>query len=258
MNVSGTPCGPLAVMGDPFQRGLVKGVPDWYSDSELTEFLESAGVTAAHRLYQRSAKVGKEAKPTDRVVLTFRPNTERPVRALGYIAKYCKNAVKCKKCAGQHATKDFKREYHVKCANCGGDHPASYVNCKVRLGALARSKAFVNEPRQALKPVEALEVNNTAASQKSPVVSSIASPDVSQAHLAWATGLGESPMAALRVDGRRRERGRREEARGVCARTQVSSEGTDERKRRCSGAHKEPDLSELRNDPDHSEPMRIN
>ncbi|KAG0433885.1 hypothetical protein HPB47_019509, partial [Ixodes persulcatus] len=89
--------------------------------------------------------------------------------ALGHIAKYCKNAVKCKKCAGQHETKECKGEDPVKCANCGGDHPASYVNCKVRLGALARSKAFVNGPRQALKPVETVEVNDTAASQKSPV-----------------------------------------------------------------------------------------
>lgn len=174
-------------------NGLVTGVPDWYSDSELTEFLEPAGVIAARRLYQRRAKVGEVAKPTDRVVLTFRPNTERPVRvslgftmhevcdyveapsrcfncqALGHIAKYCKNAVKCKKCAGPHATKGCKGEDPVKCGNCGGDHPASYVNCKVRLGALARSKAFVNGPRQALKPVETVEVNDTAASQKSPV-----------------------------------------------------------------------------------------
>ncbi|KAG0437854.1 hypothetical protein HPB47_017265 [Ixodes persulcatus] len=186
-------------------NGLVTGVPDWYSDSELTEFLEPAGVIAARRLYQRRAKVGEAAKPTDRVVLTFRPNTKRPVRvspgftihevcdyvespsrcfncqALGHIAKYCKNAVKCKKCAGQHATKECKGEDPVKCANRGGDHPASYVNCKVRLGALARSKAFVNGPRQALKPVETVEVNDTAASQKSPVATvAISKPTDSQ------------------------------------------------------------------------------
>ncbi|KAG0425044.1 hypothetical protein HPB47_027764, partial [Ixodes persulcatus] len=59
-------------------NGLVTGVQDWYSDSKLIEFVEPA-VIAARRLYQRRAKVGEAAKPTDRV-LTFRPNTERPVR----------------------------------------------------------------------------------------------------------------------------------------------------------------------------------
>ncbi|KAG0417201.1 hypothetical protein HPB47_005809 [Ixodes persulcatus] len=110
---------------------MVTGVPDWYSDREVTEFLEPAGVIAADRLYQRRAKVAEAAKPTDLVVLTFRPNTERPVR-----------------CSRQHVTKDCKgEEDRVKCANCGGEHPASYVNCEVRLGALARSKVFVNGPR---------------------------------------------------------------------------------------------------------------
>ncbi|KAG0424143.1 hypothetical protein HPB47_000129 [Ixodes persulcatus] len=87
-------------------NGLVTGVPDWYSDSELTEFLEPAGVIAARRLYQRRAKVGEAAKPTDRVVLTFRPNTERPVRvslgvqtAVGTILPATSTA----KCASEHS-----------------------------------------------------------------------------------------------------------------------------------------------------------
>lgn len=51
---------------------------------------------------------------------------------------------KCKKCAQPHSTKDCKGEAPFKCANCGGDHPASYVNCKARLTALARTKRFVH------------------------------------------------------------------------------------------------------------------
>ncbi|KAG0414519.1 hypothetical protein HPB47_008321 [Ixodes persulcatus] len=88
-------------------------------------------------------------------------------QALRNISKYCKNAVKCKKCAGRNATKDCK----------GGD-PLRQLQS---LGALARSKAFVNGPRQALKPVETVEVNDTAASQKSPVASvAISKPTDSQ------------------------------------------------------------------------------
>lgn len=151
-------------------NGLIEGVPDWYSNSQLTEFLGPIGVIAARRLYQRYGKPGEAAKPTDRVVITFRPNTERPTKvslgftrhevidyveapprcfncqALGHVAKYCKENAKCKHCSGTHSTKDCKGESPVKCSNCGGNHPADYVNCKARLQALAKKKLFVRGP----------------------------------------------------------------------------------------------------------------
>ncbi|KAM7312104.1 uncharacterized protein ISCGN_009009 [Ixodes scapularis] len=101
--------------------GLIKGVPLWYTDAQLAEFLQSEGVVAARRHYRRRGKPGDAATPSDRVVLTFRSNTERPSKvnlgftrhevaeyieapprcyncqALGHIAKYCKQSPKCKR-----------------------------------------------------------------------------------------------------------------------------------------------------------------
>ncbi|KAG0423122.1 hypothetical protein HPB47_001088 [Ixodes persulcatus] len=68
-------------------NGHIEGVPDWYSNSQLTEFLGPIGVIAARRLYQRYGKPGEAAKPTDRVVITFRPNTERPTKSLSKAQK---------------------------------------------------------------------------------------------------------------------------------------------------------------------------
>ena len=158
--------------------GMIKGVPLWYTDAQLVEFLQPEGVIAARRHYRRRGKPGQAAKPTDRVVLTFRSNTERPSKvnlgftrheveeyieapprcfncqALGHIARHCKGSTKCKKCGASHLTKNCKGEAPLKCANCGGEHPADYVNCKVRLAALKKTKTFVRGPRQSPPPTE--------------------------------------------------------------------------------------------------------
>ncbi|XP_029831964.2 uncharacterized protein LOC115316666 [Ixodes scapularis] len=151
--------------------GLIKGVPKWYTDNDLNEFLGPAGVIAARRLYQRRENATDVAQPTDRVVLTFRPNTERPdkinlgftrhevteyiaapprcfnCQALGHIAKYCKGKTKCKRCGEPHSSNECPGTLPTKCANCLGDHPASYANCKVRLAALTRKKSFIHGPK---------------------------------------------------------------------------------------------------------------
>ncbi|KAG0410772.1 hypothetical protein HPB47_012100 [Ixodes persulcatus] len=152
--------------------GIIRGVPLWHTDGELATFMQQDGVIAARRLYRRRGKPGEAAQPTDKAVLTFRPSTERPCRislgftkhevseyieaptrcfkcqVLGHVAKYCKGDAKSKKCAQPHLTRDCPGETAVKCANCGGDHPADYVNCKVRLRALARTKQFVHGPKR--------------------------------------------------------------------------------------------------------------
>ncbi|KAM7309944.1 hypothetical protein ISCGN_006916 [Ixodes scapularis] len=65
--------------------GLIKAVPTWYTDAELRDYLQPEGVIAARRLYRRRGKPGDAASPSDRVVLTFRPNTERPTKVnLGF------------------------------------------------------------------------------------------------------------------------------------------------------------------------------
>ncbi|KAG0432168.1 hypothetical protein HPB47_021090, partial [Ixodes persulcatus] len=42
------------------------------------EFLQLEGIIAARRLYRRPGKPGDAGKASDRVILTLRPNTERP------------------------------------------------------------------------------------------------------------------------------------------------------------------------------------
>ena len=65
--------------------GMIKGVPLWYTDAQLVECLQPEGVIAARRPYRRRGKPCQAAKPTDRVVLTFRSNTERPSKVnLGF------------------------------------------------------------------------------------------------------------------------------------------------------------------------------
>ncbi|KAM7281180.1 hypothetical protein ISCGN_005680 [Ixodes scapularis] len=181
--------------------GIIRGVPLWHTDAELATFLQQDGVIAARRLYRRRGKPGEAAQPTDKAVLTFRPNTERPCRislgftkhevseyieaptrcfkcqVLGHVAKYCKGDAKCKKCAQPHLTRDCPGETAVKCANCGGEHPADYVNCKVRLRALARTKQFVHGPKLASPSNEntipksaTFSATDTADAQETPSV----------------------------------------------------------------------------------------
>lgn len=152
-------------------HGLIRGVPEWYSDAQLLDYLAPEGVIAVRRLFHRHGQPGAAAITTDKVLLTFRPNTERPsqvnlgftrhdvvehvvppprcfkCQAIGHVAKYCKGETKCKKCGGPHDITSCSKEVTVKCANCGDPHPASYVNCKVRLAALARTKAFLRGPK---------------------------------------------------------------------------------------------------------------
>ncbi|KAG0425576.1 hypothetical protein HPB47_027269 [Ixodes persulcatus] len=83
--------------------GLIKGVPKWYTDNDLNEFLGPTGVIAARRLYQRRENATDVAQPTDRVVLTFRPNTERPDKInLGFtlheVTEYIEAPPRCFNC----------------------------------------------------------------------------------------------------------------------------------------------------------------
>ncbi|KAG0437268.1 hypothetical protein HPB47_017521 [Ixodes persulcatus] len=58
-------------------KGLIKGIPRWYTVERLAEYLQPQGVAAVRRLYQRNG-ITTETTQTDRVVLSFRPNSERP------------------------------------------------------------------------------------------------------------------------------------------------------------------------------------
>lgn len=161
-----------------YQRttGLVKGVPKWYTDAELLDFLAQQGITYARRLVQHRKGPGGEIKvyPTDRVVLSFAPNSERPAKVnlgftihevidhieapsrcfkcqrYGHIAKFCRSDARCKYCGGPHEHKNCKEESR-KCANCGGPHPASFSGCWMRTKALHRTKNFLLGPHRTSK-----------------------------------------------------------------------------------------------------------
>lgn len=59
---------------------IIKGVPKWYSERDLLDYLKPQGVLHVKRLVRRVESPGKEwaAKPTNSIVLTFAPNSERP------------------------------------------------------------------------------------------------------------------------------------------------------------------------------------
>lgn len=51
----------------------------------------------------------------------------------GHTHKYCHRDARCVKCAGDHKTKDCKRntrDNNVKCVLCSGNHPANYKGCQ--------------------------------------------------------------------------------------------------------------------------------
>lgn len=146
---------------------VIKGVPRWYTDEELLDFLRPQGVLHARRIVIRVKRPGGdwESKPTESVVLTFVPNTERPEKVnlgftrhgvaeyteppprcykcqrYGHVAKYCQGELRCKRCAGAHDYKTCKAD--SSCANCGNSHPASFKGCPSRGAAVRRKQAFI-------------------------------------------------------------------------------------------------------------------
>lgn len=193
-NLCGTPI--TAKIPGTYQRttGLIKGVPKWYSNSELQDFLGDQGVNYARRLVQHHKGPGDEIKihQTDRVVLTFAPNSERPRKVnlgftihevleytetpsrcfkcqrFGHIAKYCHNDVRCKNCGGPHDFKSCKEESR-KCSNCGGPHPASFSGCKGRQQALRRTQTFLHGTQNSPKELKGESFHTQDAEPRSQV-----------------------------------------------------------------------------------------
>jgi len=79
----------------------------------------------------------KELLYTKVVIETPRKTLDIPqcsrCQQLGHTKNYCAKKVRCVKCAGDHLTKDCKKEIDTKptCANCSGEHPANYKGCPV-------------------------------------------------------------------------------------------------------------------------------
>lgn len=150
---------------------IIKGVPKWYTEEDLLEYLRPQGVLHVRRILRRRDSSVNEWKttPSDAVVLSFAPNTERPTtinlgftrhetadytetpprcfkcQRFGHVAKSCRGDQRCKRCGGPH---DFRKcTAGFTCANCNGDHPASYSGCPFRVSALHRRKAFIEGPK---------------------------------------------------------------------------------------------------------------
>lgn len=66
----------------------------------------------------------------------------RNCQAFGHTQKYCYKNPRCVKCAGDHHTKECKKEIinktQLKCVNCNKAHPASYRGCLVAKEAQSR------------------------------------------------------------------------------------------------------------------------
>lgn len=150
---------------------IIKGVPTWHTEEELLAYLKPQGVLHVRRVLRRIDRESKEwkTKPTDRVVLSFAPNCERPdkinlgftrhevveytespsrcfkCQRFGHVARVCKGEQRCKRCAGPHDFKECKGD--IVCANCRGDHPASFSRCPFRISALHRRMQFITGPK---------------------------------------------------------------------------------------------------------------
>lgn len=150
---------------------IIKGIPKRYTEEDLLDYLRPQGVLHVRRIVRRTGSSVDDWKttPSDAVVLSFAPNTERPTtinlgftrhatadytetpprclkcQRFGHVAKFCKEDQRCKRRAGPHDFKQCKANF--TCANCGADHPASFSGCPFRVSALHRKKAFIEGPR---------------------------------------------------------------------------------------------------------------
>lgn len=151
---------------------IIRGVPKWYTDEELLNYLKPQGVYHARRVTRRvqTSESEWESRRTNTVVLTFAPNTDRPEKInlgftrhetidyvetpprcfkcqrYGHVAKYCRGDQRCKRCGGPHDFKTCTCRENFLCANCSGGHPASYSKCPTRAAAIKRKKTFILGP----------------------------------------------------------------------------------------------------------------
>ncbi|KAH7971214.1 hypothetical protein HPB49_020456 [Dermacentor silvarum] len=84
---------------------IIRGVPKWYTDEELLNYLKPQGVYHARRVTRRvqTSESEWESRRTSTVVLTFAPNTDRPEKInLGFTRHetidYVETPPRCFKC----------------------------------------------------------------------------------------------------------------------------------------------------------------
>ncbi|KAK8777648.1 hypothetical protein V5799_029006 [Amblyomma americanum] len=150
---------------------VIRDVPTSYTDSQLLDALRDQGVVHVKRLTRLSYH-GETAAvtrtPTEKVVLTFRRNTERPLdvqlgsaryklrdfvdkparcfncQRLGHISRHCFAQQRCKRCSGHHDITDCPQNHPKRCSNCGGPHYPSYKGCPAYAEALKYVKSILN------------------------------------------------------------------------------------------------------------------
>ena len=130
-------------MQTEFQKGIIHGVSEDFSDDDLKSYLSAADKTIidAKRLgLSRSVVVTFSGSVLPSHVFygylrfsvkLFIPNPIRCFKCqrFGHIAAKCRSSVRCGNCGDNHDTKECEME-SAKCCNCGGDHRASSRECK--------------------------------------------------------------------------------------------------------------------------------
>ena len=128
-----------------FQKGIIHGVAEEYSDDQLLK-----GITAADITISDTKRLGKSRS----VVVTFEGSVlpthvfygylrfsvklfiPSPIRCYkcqrwGHMAKQCRSQFRCSKCGEPHDTRTCEAEPQIeKCCNCGENHKASSHDCE--------------------------------------------------------------------------------------------------------------------------------
>ena len=70
---------------------------------------------------------------------------------------YCRNNLRCVKCAAQHLTNECPRKFRdddVKCVNCNEKHPSNYRGCTVHKQIQQKLYPRLKERNAATRPIQ--------------------------------------------------------------------------------------------------------
>lgn len=150
---------------------LIRVIPTWVTKEPIMAALQNQGVTHARRRLRRHASGADGLLPSTEVVISFRPNTERPdslslcfwgnktvhkyseapprcfrCQRFGHMAKKCLSTECCFRCEAAHAWRDCPGGTPEKCPNCFLGDSANDPNCHVRKEAIWCARSFADSP----------------------------------------------------------------------------------------------------------------
>jgi hypothetical protein len=139
-------------------RVIIKGIPEYFSESQITEELTSRGydvkTTKQFANSQRKYRIHLitlTSSPSSKQIFnetslffisiqveSYRSNKPAQCYAcqrFGHSSRHCGYAPRCVKCAGPHLARDCAKtqEEDPKCVNCDGTHTANYTKCPALL-----------------------------------------------------------------------------------------------------------------------------